>query len=76
MATRDVVMSLRNCWCVVAVIVIALIVLDGTRLRSQAILSNDATVCGWRDQVVISKLPRTNTLLRPIHTSRQTTLKA
>ena len=70
-------MSLRNCSaCVVAVIVIALIVLDGTRLRSQAILPNDATVYGWLVQVVMSELPRTKTLLRPFHTSRQTTLKA
>ena len=76
MATRDVVMSLRNCSCVVAVIVIALMVLDGTRLHSRAILSNEATICGWRVQVVMAELTRTITLLRPFHTSRQTTLKA
>lgn len=37
---------------------IDLIVLDGTCLGSQAILSNDsdATVCGWRVQVVMAEL--------------------
>ena len=39
-------MSLRNCSCVVAVIVVALIVFDGTRLRSQAIVSTLRYVVG------------------------------
>ena len=71
-------MSLRNCSCVVAAIMIDLIVLDGTCLGSQAILSNDsdATVCGWRVQVVMAELSERILLLRPFHTSRQTTLKA